>query len=189
MLIIGLTGTNGAGKGAVATRIVEEYGFVHYSVRDLLIEEATRQDLQISRTVLTNLANELRKKNGRGYIAEQIYEKAAVVGKNAIIESIRNEGEIDSLQKLTNGGVGFSLVVVDANYAIRYERITGRNSATDTASLMEFIQQDDLESTSDDPNKQNLQACMGRADFRIYNNRTLEDLRDRVDQIMRVILQ
>ena len=39
MLIIGITGTLGAGKGTVVEYLVEKKGFDHYSVRAFLLKE------------------------------------------------------------------------------------------------------------------------------------------------------
>ncbi|MEI8090902.1 MAG: hypothetical protein WCG98_01220 [bacterium] len=40
---------------------------------------------------------------------------------------------------------------------------------------------------SDDPNKQNLQACIDLADYVIENNGTIDELRQQVDKIMKQI--
>ena len=39
MILIGITGTLGAGKGTVVDFLIENYGFKHYSVRGFLTEE------------------------------------------------------------------------------------------------------------------------------------------------------
>ena len=39
MIIIGITGTLGAGKGTIVDYLVQEKGFKHYSVRNYLIKE------------------------------------------------------------------------------------------------------------------------------------------------------
>jgi len=43
--------------------------------------------------------------------------------------------------------------------------------------------------TSDDPNKQNLQACISMADYTIMNNGTVEEFHAKVDDIMKNITQ
>ena len=37
-MIIGITGTDGAGKGSVVDYLVKEKGFVHYSGRGVIVE-------------------------------------------------------------------------------------------------------------------------------------------------------
>ena len=39
MVIIGITGTLGAGKGTIVDYLKEERGFLHFSARQFIIEE------------------------------------------------------------------------------------------------------------------------------------------------------
>src|SRR5688572_11668127 len=127
MIIIGITGTLGAGKGEVVEYLKQKHGFTHYSVRDFLIAEIGRRGLEVNRDSMRVVANELRAEHGSGYIVEEIYKKAAEAGSNAIIESIRTHGEIEVLKNKSK----FFLIAVDADPNIRYERIRSRQSVTD----------------------------------------------------------
>ena len=49
MLIIGITGTLGAGKGTVVEYLVEKQGFDHYSVRSFLLKEINRRGMPENR--------------------------------------------------------------------------------------------------------------------------------------------
>ena len=42
-MIIGITGTDGSGKGTVVDYLVEQKGFKHYSARAIFEEEIARQ--------------------------------------------------------------------------------------------------------------------------------------------------
>ena len=59
-MIIGITGTNGSGKGAVVDHLISK-GFKHYSVRARLREALEAKNIPIDRTALRNYANDLRK--------------------------------------------------------------------------------------------------------------------------------
>jgi len=172
MKIIGITGTIGAGKGTIVDYLVNNYGFKHYSVRHYLIEEAKKQNLPLNRDTYVKLANELRELHSPSYIIDELYKEAEKNGNDAIIESIRTEGEIASLRKKEN----FSLWAVDADPKIRYERIVIRQSETDQISFETFLANERREMNATDPTKQNLAECIKQADVVFENNHDLEKL-------------
>jgi len=172
MIIIGITGTIGAGKGTLVEYLVSKKGFVHYSVRGFLIEEISKRNLPVNRDSMVSVANELRAKNSPSYITDCLFEQAKQEGKDAVIESIRSVGEVDSLRKKGN----FCLLAVDADPTIRYERIVERNSETDHISFEEFLSNEQREMTSSDPNKQNLSKCIAMADYLLTNNTSIDEL-------------
>eukprot|EP01052_Picozoa_sp_SAG31_P034367 SAG31_NODE_4007_length_3670_cov_1.628955_6_plen_99_part_00 len=62
----------------------------------------------------------------------------SVAGSDAIIESVRTEGEVTALR---GTGKPFVLLAVDADQKTRYERVTGRGSSTDGVSFEKFCKQ------------------------------------------------
>jgi len=183
MIIIGITGTLGAGKGTIVDYLVEEKGFAHYSVRAFLLEEIRKQGLLENRDSMYNLANELRSIHGPSYVTDQLYEEAALSGNNCIIESIRTPGEIESLRKKGN----FYLFAVNADPMIRYKRITIRQSETDKIPFTAFMENEAREMDTTDPNKQNLRECIAAADFLFINNGSKEELILQVENILQII--
>ena len=180
MIIIGITGTIGAGKGTLVEYLLREKNFAHYSVRGFLIEELEKRKLVINRDTMVSLANELREKNSPSYIIDCLFEQAKNTGKNAVIESIRTAGEAESLRKKGN----FCLLAIDADPKIRYERILKRNSETDHVSYDEFTANEQREMTSTDPNKQNLSRCIEMADYTLCNDFTIMDLYNKMEEIL-----
>ena len=180
--IIGITGTLGAGKGTVVEYLKEKYGFVHFSVRDFLKEEVLRRGMELNRDSLTQVANELRAAHSPSYVTDCLYERAAQQTHDAVIESIRTPGEIDSLQAKSS----FQLWAVDADPEIRYQRAVLRNSETDHVTYETFLANEKREMNSSDPNKQNLSVCIARADVLLQNNDDRETLYREVDRIMQV---
>jgi len=183
MIIIGITGTLGAGKGTIVEYLVKEKGFVHFSVRDYLSEVIRSQGMEVNRDTMVVTANDLRSKNGSAFIIEELYRRAAATRQNCIIESIRTPGEIQKLRKKKN----FFLLAVDADIKIRYDRIIIRGSETDNVSFETFRQNETREMYSDDPNKQNLSECIRQADFIIRNDDSLEQLKQKTEEILKKI--
>jgi len=184
MIIIGITGTLGAGKGTIVDYLVSEKGFSHYSVRGFLLDRIRQLGMPENRDSMFNLANELRAEHGPSYVVDQLFKEAKRSGKNSIIESIRTTGEITSLRKHPS----FYLFAVDADPKVRYDRIWIRQSETDSVRFETFSENEQRESVSTNPGVQNLQASIREADFRFTNNGSMEDLYRQVDSALVKIL-
>src|SRR3989344_5622933 len=124
MITLGITGTLGAGKGAVVEYLMGK-GFSHFSVRAYLLHEVRRRGLPENRDSTTLVANDLRKTHAPDFLVRELFEQAKRAGGDAIIESIRALGEIDYLKK---NAMPFYFIAVDADPQLRYLRITKRGS-------------------------------------------------------------
>ena len=180
MKIIGITGTLGAGKGTIVDYLRNHYGYSHYSVRGYLIEEAKRRGMELNRDTFVVVANDLRAAHSPSYIIDQLYLQAEEKGENAIIESIRTPGEVESLRQHEH----FLLFGVDADPKVRYERIVARASETDKVSYETFIANEEREMSSSDPNHQNVGRCMQMADYVFVNDGDFNDLYQQVEDVM-----
>ncbi|MFA8449089.1 MAG: AAA family ATPase [Bacteroidales bacterium] len=183
MIIIGITGTIGAGKGTIVEYLQNKLRFEHFSVRAYLIKELKKRGLEINRDTMTSLANELRSENSPSYITDQLFLEAEKSHKNCIIESVRTPGEITSLREKG----AFYLLAVDAPSRLRYDRITLRKSETDHISYDTFLANEEREMSTTDPNKQNLKKCIELADFVLNNQGTVEDLHLQLENILKQI--
>jgi dephospho-CoA kinase len=183
MLIIGITGTLGAGKGTIVDYLLKEKGFLHFSVRAFIAEEIASRGMTVNRDSMVIVANDLRKNNSPSYITDCLYEKALITGKNSIIESIRTPGEVYSLREKGR----FYLLAIDADPKVRYERISLRKSETDHISFETFLENEKREMDSTDPNAQNIKKCMDLADFKLWNNGTMEQLNLQVEEVLEEI--
>jgi dephospho-CoA kinase len=180
-IIIGLTGTNGAGKGTVAAYLSSK-GFVSFSVRAFLIEEIEKRNLPVNRDSMVIVANDLRKEHGASYILDTLFERARNSQKDAVIESVRTVGEVQSLR-----AKGMYLLAIDADPKIRYSRVMVRKSVTDDISFEKFLSDEARESESDDPSKQNLRHTVALADFTLNNDGSVEDLYSQIDHVLEKI--
>jgi len=178
-MIIGITGTLGAGKGTISD-ILKKFGFSHLSVREFLIEEIEKRGLEVNRDSMVLVANQLRAMHSPSYIAEKLFERAEEQGGNCIIESLRTVGEIQSLRQKGN----FYLIAVDADVRKRYERVVLRKQESDKISFEKFVQDEEREMESLDPAKQNLSACIQLADVRVKNDSTIFDLEKDIEELL-----
>ncbi len=186
MIIIGITGTLGSGKGTVVKYLQDKYGFKHYSARDFISEEIIRRNMPTTRENMRSVANELRATHGTSYVAEQLYARAAAEGGNAVIESLRSTGEILALR---NKPQSFFLLAVDADQKIRYERILLRKSSTDNISFEKFLEDEEKEMNDINPSGMNIAQCMKMADGSVRNDGDIEDFYAQIDRVIAPLLE
>jgi len=180
MIVIGITGTLGAGKGAIVQYLQKKETFRHFSVRDFIAREIQKRGLALNRDTLTLVANDLRTKNSPSFITDQLFAEARKSGENSIIESIRTPGEITSLREKGR----FFLFAVDADEKIRFSRIQKRGSETDHIDFETFVANEQREMSTDDPNKQNLKKCIELADYSFSNDGSIEELETQVAKVV-----
>jgi dephospho-CoA kinase len=186
MTIIGITGTIGSGKGTVVEYLVSKYGFKHYSARKFLSEEVARRGLPDNRDSMHEVGNSLRAEFGPSFTVEKLYDQAVLNGgPGAVIESLRNVGEIMALKSKPEL---VQIMAVDADPKIRYERILKRKSSTDNVSFEKFIEDEQKEMKDMDPNGMNIAECMRLSDAHIENNGSLEDLHEQIDKIVTALI-
>jgi dephospho-CoA kinase len=183
-VIIGLTGTIGAGKGTVVEYLLSHHDFTHYSVRDILNTELNKLNKELSRENMIWISNKLRQKNGAGYFMETLLKQAKEKGGNAIIESIRTLGEVESMR---SEAADFILFAVTADPKIRYERIVRRNSSTDHVTFEKFMEDESTESQHGEKWQQNLPGCIALADYTFMNNGSIEDFYAQVEGVVKKI--
>ncbi|MEK6892597.1 MAG: hypothetical protein AABX07_00155 [Nanoarchaeota archaeon] len=178
-MIIGLTGPIASGKSLLA-EMLEDRRFIRLTLSEEVREEARRKGLLIERKALQNLGNEMRVKYGNGYWAKRLLAKTEK-GKNYVIVGIRNPGEIEELRKLRN----FVLIGVDAPIEHRLRWILARDKDSDPKNLAGIKAMDARDrGVGEDVSGQQSEACFQMADRHIFNNTTLEDLREKAEQLV-----
>jgi dephospho-CoA kinase len=179
-MLIGITGTDGAGKGTVVEYLVKQKGYLHFSSRGCLTRELNRRGLSAIRAHLRDVGNELRATYGDGYlVARALAEVNQSAWQYLIIESIRAVAEVEALHHA--GGI---LLAVDADARIRYDRIVGRASASDQVSYDEFVAHEALEMNDPDPHGMQKARVMAMADFTIMNNGSVEALEQEIERVL-----
>jgi len=177
-MIIGLTGRNGSGKTAVC-EYLKSRGFEYFSLSDEIREEIRKRGMDITREVLIGVGNELREKHGPGVLAERILRRLDI-DRNYVVDSIRNPGEVDVLRRRPD----FTLLALEADETIRFERSRKRGRESAAQTLGQFVEEEARELDSSNPANQQLQATREKADLVVTNNGTLEQLHQRLDELL-----
>jgi dephospho-CoA kinase len=173
--LIGLTGTNCAGKGEVAA-FFEKKGYTYFSLSDLIREELRKAGREESRDNLIEMGNELREKNGYDILARLVMKK---VKGRSVIDSIRHPQEVEYLRKQKD----FILLAVDAPVDLRYERAKKRGRE-ESASTLEEFKKKEAEEMTDKAQGQQLHNCLKMADFLVINDGSLEDLHRKLEELL-----
>jgi len=184
-MIIGLTGTKASGKGEVA-ELFKRRGFIYFSLSDRVREEAISRGL-LNYTIkdLQDIGNELREKFGNSILVLRTL-KMMEKEKNYVIDGIRNLGEIKELRKEKD----FFLIAVDSQPEKRFERLIIRGRNSDPKTWQEFLLMDERDRGKQELNSgQQVDKCIEQADFRIYNNESLEVLNRTTDEILKKIIK
>jgi dephospho-CoA kinase len=180
MIIIGVTGTDGAGKGTVVDYLVNQNGFALYHARALLLAEIERQGLPPTRASMRIAGNYLRSQHGNDYVVTHFLAQAKETGDQKIaIDSLRTIAEATTLK--AHGGI---LLAVDADQHLRYERVQARRSSSDQVTFEQFKEQEDLENNDPDPHGMQKRKVIAMADYVIQNDGTLEALHQKIDEVL-----
>jgi len=173
--LIGLTGTNGAGKGEAAAYFLTK-GYAYFSLSDVIREELAARGEAVSRDSLIRTGNELRQRFGPDVLARRTMAK---VDGPAVIDSIRNTREIAVLRLQE----GFVLLAIDAPIAVRFARVALRGRDESAVDLEAFRKKED-EERSGGATAQQIEACMAAADRLILNDGTLPEFHRKLEEVV-----
>ncbi len=181
---IGLTGRMASGKGEVA-EFLKKKGYRYISLSDIVREEVVRLGRKVTRAEMQDIGNSLRKYGGAGVLGTRVREKIEASAREKwVIDGIRNPAEVYELKKLES----FNLIGIDTGIDIIISRIKSRNRDTDKATDSELKKRLDREWGIEEPEDgQQVGKCMKIADFFIYNDRSLPELRVEILKILTVI--
>ena len=178
-MIIGVTGPICAGIDNFMNFFVEK-GFTHFSYSDILRGELRRRGEEITRKNLQDIGDELREKYGKGILSKRMIEKMEP-GKNYVVGNIRNPGEVEEFRKLGD----FILLLIDSPFDVRFKRAVKRNRENEPLDLEGFkkMEERDLGIKQEEYGQQH-GAVFKMADKTIVNDGSLEELREKVEELL-----
>jgi len=170
--IIGLAGTNGAGKDTLGDLRFTLEAARKVSLSDILRTEADRRGLSHERENLGAIGTEWGSKMGAGALStmtiRDFNETRAEHETGLSIVSVRRPEEARAIQR--EGGL---MLWIDAARSIRYQRIleANRGRVTDIKTFEEFCAEEDREMypTSDDPFVLNMGGVREISDVHLLN--------------------
>jgi len=175
-MIIGITGTIGAGKGTVV-EYLKSKGFSHYSSSGTLKAILQERGLPQTRTHMSPLADELMAKYPGG-IMHFSHERAQNDGaKDYVLEAIHRPSEADYVRSM--GGIIWG---VDADLDKRYERTMRRHEGEkDQVTYEQFLEHSKREDEGQGGRGNNIRAVISSADTVLTNNGTPQELYQQVE--------
>jgi dephospho-CoA kinase len=168
--IIGIAGTNGAGKDTVGLILQENHNYMFVSVTDVLRAELRRQGFPIDREHLRELSASWRREFGYGVLIDRAMdvfnEQPKGKYKGVAIASLRNPFEVDRVHEL-----GGSVWWLDADPLLRFTRIRANAASRaraeeDEKTFEEFLAEEKAEMLpSGDEATLNMSAVRDKADI------------------------
>ena len=131
----------GAGKSTIADGLKPK-GYDVINMGDAVREEATKRNLEPSRSNLGKLMLELREKNGPGAVAELIKPKIESSPSDVIlIDGLRSIDEIQVIRKFGN----VKLLAIHASTDTRFDFLQKRGRLDDPQTKDHFEERDNRE--------------------------------------------
>ena len=174
-MIIGVAGRNGAGKGEVI-KLLQARSFSALSLSDAIRDVLRERGQEESRELMIDTGRSMREEGGPGVLAERLLTMMKPNG-NVAVDSVRHPAEAQALRE---SGKPFWLLWVDADEALRFERIRSRGRSGDPETLEKLRELEGRELASENPAAQQLLAVRDIADAHVDNSGDLEHLRSQL---------
>lgn len=179
-IIIGLVGEKLAGKDTVANYLAKKYGAFHIKFSHLLDEILEILDMPKTRRNEIDLGLALRDVFGANVLYHALKRRTlSSTAPMIVINGIR----MDEQEKIIKD-LGAKIIYITAPLSLRYERYQNRHEKEDDGkmSFEEFARQDREEET-----EKGIPALGERADFRIENTGSLEELYRKAEDIIQKV--
>ncbi len=179
-IILGFVGEIGSGKDAIAHYLSEHHNFQTISFSKPLRDVLDRLHLPQTRENMVWLGYDLRNRFGTDVLDRVITDEVNASNEQRFcLPNVRLEADITQLKLLP----GFTLIRVEADAKIRYERLNGRGQNTDdhTKTWEEFLADAEL------PTEKTIREIAKQATHTIHNNSTIEELHQQIEELLKKI--
>jgi dephospho-CoA kinase len=173
--MVAFTGMPGAGKSE-AVRVAKERGFQVLRMGDEVWDEVRRRGLPLEAAEVGRVADDMRTSHGPDVWARRTLERVDPAAGVVVIDGLRSHAELQTFKDAL--GDDFLLVLVDCPDEVRITRVTGRGREDDTMTEGSFRERDRRELSW------GLGEVLPAADIVIDNSGSIEELRDRVSELL-----
>ena len=175
-LVIGLVGEIGGGKTAVSEHLKEKYSASQHRFSQILMDILDRLHLPHDRELLQNLGHSLRESLGDDVIVKAFEQDLNREDSDIIIvDGIRYWNEVELLRKFKPS----VLIYVTAPADVRYGRCKVRGEKGESSITFEEFTQNENRET-----ERFVSEIGEKADHKLENTGSLEELLEQVDEIM-----
>ena len=178
-MILGVAGPNGAGKGEVVAWLAER-SFTALSLSDVIRDALRGAGVEETRERMIETGRALRAAHGPAALAERLRPRL-LPDRHYVIDSIRHPAEVAALRALPGR---FRLLWVDAQPALRLERLRARGRPGDPETLDRLLALEGRERGSADEAAQQLDAVARLADVHLHNDGTLAMLHGQLQRVL-----
>ncbi len=175
-LIVGVLGEKFAGKDAAANYLAEKYGAAHFRFSHILDDILRLLNLPVSRGNEIALGLGLREIFGRQVLGPAIVKRVQDSKQALVVVNGLRMDEVEEIKK-----IGGKIVYITAPAELRFARYQNRHEKADDGSMdyIQFVGQEQSITEVDIP------ALGQKADFKIENTGTLEELYQKIEDILR----
>ncbi len=191
--IIGLAGTNGAGKDSVGAILADQHSYWFFSLTELFRAECRRRGIEITREHTRMISIEWRRESGFATLIDRSMAEFEAAGgfkkyPGVVMSSLRNPHEADRIHEL-----GGTVIWIDADPHIRYERIQANAAARsrggeDNKTFEQFLQEehDEMYPPADAKDEAVLHgaAVKDRADRTLINDGDYASLQTNIARVL-----
>lgn len=176
-IIIGIVGEIASGKGTAAEYLKSKYRAAIFKFSTSMRDIAARLYLEPTRENIQGVSTALRAGFGDDLFAKVMAKDVAVSPSEMIItDGIRRPSDIVELEKLP----GFHLVAIVADERMRFNRVKTRNENSDDINKTWEQFQKDANAEAE----MRIRDIAAKAEYTIDNNSTIEDIKQRLDEII-----
>jgi len=173
-MILLIVGTPGSGK-TTAARIAESLGFRTIYASDIIREEIKSRDLPYTSETDRMISDWFHKNDRERLFVERLIPKLLPDTLN-VIEGFRSPKQLKYLRELTDQEI--KILSIDAPFEERLKRLIKRHRFENIDG--KYLRERDQREFS-----LGLKELMNKADYRIHNDLSLAEFKERVKEILR----